>query len=565
MKVLIDCQGMQTGSAFRGIGRYAEGLIKGLIQTQGRNEIYLLLNGTLKSSAERVRDIFSDCINHNHFIYWYSVPEDCWTGSSTSILDSEILYEQAVLSISPDILLISSLFEGAGEPFYCPMERLSNKVSIANIVYDFIPYKTPQKYISGDYLLGWYTKQFNRLYFSDLFLCISEYVQKEAQLLFPAQNAINIWGGVDENIFYTVSDEEKRQFAQFLTSNGINKRFILYAGGADERKNIEQLIRAYSKSSEELKSNFQLVIVCGKYGGKHVHELISCEGIKKNTVALGYISDETLRLLYGCCYLFVFPSKEEGLGFSVLEAMQCGAPVISSCATSLPEVHGLEEAQFSPYDDKDLISKLEKFCMDIESYDRLKSHCVSYIQNFSWELTAEKVWLGLASLKLKDKKYKQLEVSELIDLMKFRSRNLNESQKLAIAIDKQFNHRLFFDVTECATGCYATRVQEIVNSIITELPPVIKDNYERVLVRKAGNSEGYESIQKTKDQWDPLGVIEPVANDVFVKLDLASPSTVCSRDILDSWKKQGVVVISVAYDFVDKKVISLAGASSCFS
>ena len=77
-------------------------------------------------------------------------------------------------------------------------------------------------------------------------------------------------------------------------------------------------------------------------------------------VFLGYVSDTQLANLYRTCYLFVFPSLHEGFGLPVLEAMNCGAPVIASNLTSLPELIGNHNFLFDPYDAKDISSLIYK-------------------------------------------------------------------------------------------------------------------------------------------------------------------------------------------------------------
>ena len=87
-------------------------------------------------------------------------------------------------------------------------------------------------------------------------------------------------------------------------------------------------------------------------------ELLAClekAGLNfEDYIFTGYISDAELVTLYNKCTLFVMPSLKEGFGLPALEAIQCGAPVIGSNCSSIPEVIGYKEALFDPYDINDI-------------------------------------------------------------------------------------------------------------------------------------------------------------------------------------------------------------------
>jgi ADP-heptose:LPS heptosyltransferase len=173
---------------------------------------------------------------------------------------------------------------------------------------------------------------------------------------------------------------------------GISKAFVMYSGGADERKNLHRLIESYAQMSMEVRRNHQLVLA-GKMPSGNVKGLLQTAkqcGLSDNEIVMtGYIEDDDLIKLYNTCALFVFPSLHEGFGLPPLEAMACGAPVIGADATSLPEVLGLSEAMFDPSSVTQITSKMTRALTDKDFRARLISHGRSHFRTFSWDKSAK--------------------------------------------------------------------------------------------------------------------------------------------------------------------------------
>src|SRR5690606_19696511 len=119
----------------------------------------------------------------------------------------------------------------------------------------------------------------------------------------------------------------------------------------------EALIRSYARLSPELRRSHHLAIVCAVQDDSRnrLLELAKDAGLTADEVILtGFVPEEDLIALYNLCAVFVFPSWHEGFGLPALEAMRCGAPVIASNVSSLPEVVGLEEALFDPRSEEEI-------------------------------------------------------------------------------------------------------------------------------------------------------------------------------------------------------------------
>lgn len=115
--------------------------------------------------------------------------------------------------------------------------------------------------------------------------------------------------------------------------------FILYIGTLQPRKNVETLVRAYAQFRRRTGLPHKLLIVGKpKYKFEAVFTAIRESGYEADIRITGFVPDDELPQYYNAADVFVFPSRYEGFGLPVLEAMACGTPVISSSASCLPEV-----------------------------------------------------------------------------------------------------------------------------------------------------------------------------------------------------------------------------------
>lgn len=114
-------------------------------------------------------------------------------------------------------------------------------------------------------------------------------------------------------------------------------------------------------------------------------ELSSLGDFKDKIIKTGYIEDEDLPILYSAAESFVYPSLYEGFGMPVLEAMQCGCPVITSNRTSIPEVIADAGIQINPEKDEELISAYEKMYFDESFRHECTRRGLERAKDFSWK------------------------------------------------------------------------------------------------------------------------------------------------------------------------------------
>jgi glycosyltransferase involved in cell wall biosynthesis len=116
---------------------------------------------------------------------------------------------------------------------------------------------------------------------------------------------------------------------------------------------------------------------------------LKSEGLRDRVQYLGYVSDDDLVALYNLADVFVYPSIYEGFGLPVLEAMSCGAPVITSNVTSLPEIAGDAALLVDPRNTRELAEALKRILREPALREEMVERGFQQIRKFSWRTAAE--------------------------------------------------------------------------------------------------------------------------------------------------------------------------------
>ncbi|HEX9284344.1 MAG TPA: glycosyltransferase family 1 protein, partial [Nitrospirales bacterium] len=187
--------------------------------------------------------------------------------------------------------------------------------------------------------------------------------------------------------FYPVHDPALKE--QVRACYGIRREgFVLSGGGTEPRKNIVGLIEGFGRAPR-LREKLNLVVVGGmERGVDAIWEAVRRARLEEAVIFPGYVPLEDLRVLYSSCALFAFPSLYEGFGMPVLEAMSCGAPVVSSNASSLPEVVGDGALLVDPRDPEAWAQAMTRVFEDANLRDDLRRRGALRVKAFSWEQSA---------------------------------------------------------------------------------------------------------------------------------------------------------------------------------
>jgi len=168
------------------------------------------------------------------------------------------------------------------------------------------------------------------------------------------------------------------------------KRFALYVGSLAPRKNVETLLKAFALAREEgLGSDFGLVLRSHRDAqARRVDRLVESLALTKRVFWVPALETERMAQLYGLADLVAFPSRYEGFGLPVLEAMACGAPVLSSNIGSLAEVAGDAAWLLPPDDAKSWGRAMVRLCQDSSLAEELRSRGLRRAALYRWEEAA---------------------------------------------------------------------------------------------------------------------------------------------------------------------------------
>ena len=393
MRIIIDMQGAQSISSTRGIGRYTCSIVESMARNKKGHELFIVFNGLFPDTIEPLKTLLSPYIPEENFKTWLAVgPVDSMPPeNNTRRAIAEIMRETFMASLQPDMVLITSMVEGFGDNAVHSIGNTPWDIPVATIFYDVIPLILSDMYLAGN-------PQFKKVYLekvahlrnTKLLLAISDSARNEAiQYLSKHEDHVaNISGAADAQFTkITISENEKQKLHQKLN---IHKPFLMYSGGSDDRKNQRKLIDAYALLPKEIRDQYQLVLAGGlpDFHKIQFEEHISSRGLNDSQVIItGRISDADMLMLYNLCALYVFPSLHEGFGLPVLEAMSCGAPVIGSDVSSIPEVIGNPDALFDPNSAVLMSTKIQTILCNPLQIEALKSHAIEQVKKFTWDIS----------------------------------------------------------------------------------------------------------------------------------------------------------------------------------
>jgi glycosyltransferase involved in cell wall biosynthesis len=199
-----------------------------------------------------------------------------------------------------------------------------------------------------------------------------------------------------KEIFQPVAEERKVAIKEKYTEG---KEFFIYAGAIQPRKNLINLLKAFSIFKKRLQSSMKLVLA-GRLAWKNDEfiQLLNTYKYKKDVVMTGYLEEQELANLMGSAYALIYPSFFEGFGVPVLEAMNGGIPALTSKGTSMEEIAGEAGLYFDPHNYTDISEKLMLIYKDESLRNRMVEKGREIARQYSWEHSASLMWEAITSI-----------------------------------------------------------------------------------------------------------------------------------------------------------------------
>lgn len=335
MKIAIDCRPLQTRYVRRGIGTVTRNLIAHLVQSRCSTSIVLCGKSVTQPVRCSEYRMLKRPAGSGHEWFWEQAK---WPFDLLS-MKAGILHSTVSLGMIREI----------GLPLLCPAKRIAT-------VYDLTPLRMPE--LAPHVKMNSFRIQKTAVRQSALIIVPSEFVKNDlVHLLQVNDKKIRVlhWA-VDEALALAFDNRVSN------TSSG-NDPFIL-AMGEDTNKNIAMVIRVFERLAAKGYSGKLRIIGLLVNQTTEVQQLLSASMVRDRVIFTGDISVEQVTENYTTCSFFLFPSLLEGFGLPVIEAMYCGAPVITSNTSSLPEAGGEAAIYCDPLNIDTIVEAAERVLKD---------------------------------------------------------------------------------------------------------------------------------------------------------------------------------------------------------
>jgi len=290
-------------------------------------------------------------------------------------------------------------------PLTLSIELRKKRVDVLHVQYTAPP-RTPCALVATIHDLSFehLPETFKRRSRAQLRFTVRRTAQKAAQILtlseFSRADIIKTYAVNPGRVFVTPPAApasfapvmNETELRRIRTSYGIERNYILALGSIQPRKNLVRLINAYSRLNRVgTKTQLPQLVLAGKRGWLEAATIRAAElsEARGDILFIGYVPDSDLPALYSGAMCFAYPSYFEGFGLPVLEAMQCGTPVIAGNRTSLPEAAGDAAVLFDPLDESAIAGALTQVIENPSYRAELRVKGLQRAAAFSWRTTAK--------------------------------------------------------------------------------------------------------------------------------------------------------------------------------
>ena len=223
---------------------------------------------------------------------------------------------------------------------------------------------------------------------------VSEFSKKDILSHYKMpEGKINVVYSAAKEIFQPVNVQVAEATKMKYTDGA---EYFLYIGAIHPRKNLVNLLKAFSVFKKRLQSSMKLVLA-GRLAWKYDSFIQDLKKYKfrEDVILLGYLSEDELVKITGSAYALVYPSLMEGFGVPVLEAMKCDVPVITSFGSSMQEIAGDAALYADAKNFEDIADKMMLIYKDEKLRKELIERGKIVADRYSWQRTAELLWQSI--------------------------------------------------------------------------------------------------------------------------------------------------------------------------
>ena len=231
----------------------------------------------------------------------------------------------------------------------------------------------------------------NAIKYAKHIICVSQHVMESVieHYGISQERMSVVHNGIGKN-FRPV---ESSEYSRILSRYDIKDDYMLFVGRFEPRKNITRILEAFNIYRHEVDNKTKLVLAGNKtWSRKEVDETISRLDLASHILEIGHVDNDDLPALYSGTKAFIFPSLWEGFGIPVIEAMACGAPVLTSNLSALPEIAGNAALLVDPYSVTDIAAGMQRIVGETSLRSQLRQRGLVRAQEFSWQKTAQETF-----------------------------------------------------------------------------------------------------------------------------------------------------------------------------
>lgn len=354
---------------FTGLGNYSRTLLKNLAAYYSDND-YFLYTPKIKQNTET--DFFVDNPAYQTYV-------------SSALIKSLWRTYGMVSQLKKDDI---ELYHGLSHeiPVNIQKSNIKSVVTMHDLIFKVYPHTFPA------FDRAMYDSKFkNSCINSDRIIAISQSTKNDIVKFYDINpDKIDVVYQSCAPLYYEneVSVEESQSLLKKLN---LPSEYLLYVGSVEERKNLKVIINAYA----HLSADFKIPLVVVGRGTKYKEEvlkLIAELGVEKHIIWLNnFASNNDLKTLYQNAQAMIYPSRYEGFGLPVAEALLCKTPAITTNISSLPEAGGPHSLYIDPDNAEELSVAIERVTSDTELRGRMIENGYKYaMDNFTSKVATDR-------------------------------------------------------------------------------------------------------------------------------------------------------------------------------